>query len=1388
MAYLYSVTSRVYFAFRKVTQSGIITTVSTTPSNLIQAPADVFVDTTGNIYVADETHNVVRVIAKTTGILSIVAGSSFSLGSYSGDGSAATSARLNNPVCVAVDPTGNIYIADLGNSVVRMVTKATGIINTFAGNQQLTSSSGDGGAATSAGINQPNYVALDNTNGFLYITEANGCKVRRVSLSTKIISTVAGTGSPGSSGNGGPATQAKLGNYLQGVKTDGSGNLYIADRSNSIIWCLQYTTNNIYIIAGTAGTSGTTGTMKDETSNMEWIACPLSTNTYRPPPLLSSKIIFLVFFCPYFSPSFHSCYYDCIGDGGPATSALFVSPSFLAVDSINGNLYVSDPGNNRVRRIDITGITGLAPTPEPTAFPTFGPTPLPSIEPSGGPSRIPTTAIPTFMPTPAPTPKPTTPSSRPTGLPSRQPSSSPTNPTSQPSGRPSRQPSCVPSDSPSTQPSTQPSASPSCVHGHVGHGQIITDLGCRPCEAGYRPEDLGGTVCVACPTTTYQPIVGGWECLTCKYPSTSYFPGQNNCVGFCLCLATGPLAAVMSTLVFIFAIGLATVTREKFLPLFANVFFPSLDFFSDIAYIVTNVFYSPFFFGLTVLFVAFPIPIFMWEVFFVEEAFPQLFPYFNDMWFLRIVQNEIPRKPDESDDAYFLKERYKGDKIYYPSYRGERRLFPFFSLEKHDDLTYVLMEIIAWFLAIVLQTVVFILWLLAIIVYDIVFLPFWFFLGVVLHATKVIAIGTVWNLWFQVWVGNKGHDTHVEIDTYQLNACLFHEFFYESFPQLIIQSINNTLTKQWNPSGIFSICLTVYMTTNGCWRFLYLRYLQIGEAVSFSEIPITMTIDLSYFGLGKVVDFEVQSDTKQGKRLTDFEIVMRLCDRLNNWFCYHRRAKIYVDDSDLEAQLDGNLTKIPWEDIDIEERDAKIGQGNFGIVYKGMWKKTIPPTPVAIKFMCRTFVEVANRNYETERSRARKEATINLLATQNDQVSRDDVTVVFGFCDGRLPMKLTRPFDVRSDNKEEAFGIVFRLEGSALDECLENLSYPINTTEKVRLLMRISRGIARLHAAGIVHGDLKPANVLLSEHEPPEVRIADFGLSDVRERDSTGGTSILITTHQQGTVAYSAPEMLKTGGKNEVTRANRKTDVFAFAVSAWEILTRKKPDTQPKLEDLPHETPPSIREMIRECWSIERSKRWSALECFQLLNSVYTQFEHKEFDIFFSHRWASKHFLSHLYNLLCDQGFRVWYDINEMGHDLGYSMKAGVENSVVVLACIDSLYQNSPNCMLELRHAHKCTTTENGFHRTKAILAVMMEDGIGWGRNWGTDEVKNIVDIKGKMFINLHALAKENWDAEEGPSEDMKARLRKETTELFRILRDLGCYPSDIQRRRSRVP
>lgn len=223
------VTNGVISTFAGTGTRGYTGDTAQAASATLSSPAGIAVDSSGNLYLADSSNNVVRKIT-TGGVISTIAGKN-SLGEgFSGDGGAATEARLSSPLGVAVDRNGVVYVVDRGTHRVRKIS-ADGKISTVAGNGGATFS-GDGLPGTSSSLNRPTGVAVD-TAGNLYIADTANNRIRKVLLDGTMI-TVAGTGNAGYSGDLGPATRADL-KQPCGVAVDSAGNLYIADTDNSRI-------------------------------------------------------------------------------------------------------------------------------------------------------------------------------------------------------------------------------------------------------------------------------------------------------------------------------------------------------------------------------------------------------------------------------------------------------------------------------------------------------------------------------------------------------------------------------------------------------------------------------------------------------------------------------------------------------------------------------------------------------------------------------------------------------------------------------------------------------------------------------------------------------------------------------------------------------------------------------------------------------------------------------------------------------------------------------------------------------------------------------------------------------------------------------------------------
>ena len=313
--------------------------------------AKIAVDGSGNLYIADETNAVIRKV-NASGIITTVAGNNTA--GYSGDGFAATAAKLSSSLQdVAVDGSGNLYIADAGNNRIRKVT-AAGIITTVAGNG-LSGFSGDGAAAISAQLATPYGVKVDGS-GNLYIADAGNNRVRKVSASG-IITTVAGSAVSGFSGDGGAATAATLDGPV-GLAIDGAGNLYIADNNNHSI--RKVSVSGIITTLVGNGTSGYSGDGGNATAaqlkNPIGVVVDASGNLFIGDQGNNRVRKVTAGVITTFAGNGVSGY---SGDGGAATLAQLNQPGGVAVGS--GSLYIADHGNHIVRKVhyDFTGVNSF---------------------------------------------------------------------------------------------------------------------------------------------------------------------------------------------------------------------------------------------------------------------------------------------------------------------------------------------------------------------------------------------------------------------------------------------------------------------------------------------------------------------------------------------------------------------------------------------------------------------------------------------------------------------------------------------------------------------------------------------------------------------------------------------------------------------------------------------------------------------------------------------------------------------------------------------------------------------------------------------------------------------------------------------------------------------
>jgi sugar lactone lactonase YvrE len=308
-------------------------------STVLRSPTGLVLDSAGNLFIADSSHQRVRRVDAKSGIVTTYAGTGPSYNDFSEDGKPATSSPMY-PFDVAIDPKGDLYIADPGNGRIKKVSAATGILTFYAGGGDPPGGNNEGLPATSAKLVFPVGVSFD-AGGNLYIADYVANKIWRVDGTTKTISTFAGNGTGDFSGDGGQAAAASLSGPVHAV-VDSNGVVYIADHRNSRIRRV----GKDGVISTYAGIS-TEHLAIDPRNNDLYIANDYSSRIMRIDAATGTITTFAGAGTAYYIDAGYQ------GDGGPATAALmnfFFEFSGLAI-SKSGDVYISDVHNNRVRSV-----------------------------------------------------------------------------------------------------------------------------------------------------------------------------------------------------------------------------------------------------------------------------------------------------------------------------------------------------------------------------------------------------------------------------------------------------------------------------------------------------------------------------------------------------------------------------------------------------------------------------------------------------------------------------------------------------------------------------------------------------------------------------------------------------------------------------------------------------------------------------------------------------------------------------------------------------------------------------------------------------------------------------------------------------------------------------
>ena len=1329
----------------------------------------VAVDISGNLYIAgNDIYNKVRKV-NIAGIITTFAGTG--IAGSSGDGNAATSAQLNYPAGIALDISGNVFIADRYNNKIRKVSSA-GIITTYAGIGGLFGSSGDGGAATLAQLYWPSGVALD-IFGNVYIVDEGNQKIRKVS-SAGIVTTFAGTGyganvyplTGGSSGDGGAASSAQL-FYPNGVAVDISGNVYIADTFNHKIRRV----NSAGIITTFAGT-GIAGSSNDggvatlaQLNNPDGVAVDISGNVFIAD--LTNNKIRMVNSAGIITTYAGTGIAGSTGDGNAATSAQLYHPTGVALD-MPGNVYIADYVNNKIRMVV-----------PPCAAGTYSSTAGSGLcqQCSLGSYSIAVGATSCL--------------SCPSGSSTVSTSSTSANAcTVCASGYWSATGNmpCVACPAGAYNPSAGSTSSLACLRCSSGTYSTGASQSCQSCSAGtYNPSigstsadacigcsagyysSAGSSICLQCGGGTYstsssqscQPCTGGTystqsgssqgclqcdagmysasgasSCQSCPDGFYSLQSGSSQCdscptgytggVGATSCpTLTGGYIAVVILFGVCLPIGIfcylladkehGSARQELAMKSF-------LMFCTGIGYFIFAILWGlwetcKFTFFRFIAVVDAAADCVRSEVQRQEAAKRAAEWRKREDERKRIEREEAARKAAE-------KERLRQEAAAAEAAKKERERIEAARIaaeeaarlkaEKEREEARLLRE-------------------------------------------KERAALTP-ELFDEFETLERKYPKAVEYQkktTKAKTALLAYEKKRVNKMQKIGEhDMTNLLEQAWKISAERHALQHTPEQENGV-DDLHNKLLDLKRRL-------------------RVREEEHSKDTKSSSAMDFAEICQDYLKRIQ---------KLVGSRADA-----GDLKIMPWSNLSPISGPSLLGAGNFGTVYKAL----LSVEPVAVKVVHSLECEDPGRSYDDELLRSLQEAERVMDICHSGGIGTDEyVTKVYGFVEGPLTGEMELSLELPPG---DAFGIVLRLEaGGTLKERLHASTsvppMPLSMKEKVRFIQQIARGLSELHKMGVVHADLKPANVLLNGKNPPDCRLSDFGQSFVRE--IAAGQSTLQYTQSavmRGTPVYSAPEILQLDddeeGEGVAGKASRSTDVYSLGIMMHEILSMQEPfkglskemlrrkvcgdDHRPPLDQLPSDTPPGVRALMEKCWDVNRSNRPSAAECLSTMTHNLSVIESSQFNIFFSYSHSMKPFVVHLFDVMTQLGFKVWLDENNMGHDIIASMKKGIENSTVAMCFVDQSYQQSKHCQAELQHARSVA---------KKPVVVVVVEGNFW--TWSTDTFKELCDVKTKMFVELHEVACQAWD-DPDKVDGLLGALTASTSlqEILRILKDLDCRPS----------
>lgn len=450
-----------------------------------------------------------------------------------------------------------------------------------------------------------------------------------------------------------------------------------------------------------------------------------------------------------------------------------------------------------------------------------------------------------------------------------------------------------------------------------------------------------------------------------------------------------------------------------------------------------------------------------------------------------------------------------------------------------------------------------------------------------------------------------------------------------------------------------------------------------------------------------------------------------------------------------------------------------------------------------------------------------KDATIAVKF--NKKIPDKNVLHVHGIAVGMLPGNLSQFFLCPMGHP--CVGIVMDYaSGGNLYEYLYRTAYDkkendgLTLKDRLKMMQVVVRLIADLHYHGISHGNIKPENFLLSDEDPPSVRVHDYGFSPIH---SIVDKYVTLSAYQmRQCVRYAAPELLHNFFEDEDGDANEnglldgngvkldlaadeegddvmpqcswRTDMFSCGILFHEILTSIPPFREvlsvselarlicrggrpPFTQNMQHTLPLGVQDMVEACWAEDPALRPSAAECvarlqFILKRIVFTLRGNaipEPYDIYISHAWDHKIILSNIFNKLTAAHYNVWYDQDERRYDAVTTWTSGVGNSGLKIVCLSRKYQQTEACMNELRKICKFGSAQ--------LLVFTMEENAA---TWATEELKALTKVETWKKFDFSAAAAGGWASTTGPTTMALTRLSMVMSSVLKLLPNIGVQPT----------